>query len=107
MFELYLKSKLLEAGGESFVGKQSLVALDTNHIKQYVFATDKLKEIRGASSILDDLNRRAMKRIAGEIGAEKVYTNGGSGLFLIHGDEKAAQEFGQRIQQEYGKETRG
>ena len=48
-----------------------------------------------------------MKRIAGEIGAEKVYTNGGSGLFLIHGDEKAAQEFGQRIQQEYGKETRG
>ena len=57
MFELYLKSKLLEAGGESFVGKRFLVALDTNHIKQYVFATDKLKEIRGASSILDNLNR--------------------------------------------------
>jgi hypothetical protein len=36
---------------------KSLVAMDTDHIKQYVFATDKLKEIRGASSILDRLNR--------------------------------------------------
>jgi hypothetical protein len=47
-----------------------------------------------------------MIRIAKEIGAEKFYTNGGSGQFLIHGEE-AAREFGQRIQQEYNKETWG
>src|SRR2546428_6934936 len=106
MLELDLKRKLIEVGGESLVGKRFLVALDTDHIKQYVFATDKLKEIRGASSILDDLNRREMRRIAKEVGAEKVYTNGGSGQFLIHGDEAAAREFGQRIQQLYQKQTR-
>src|SRR5437588_3585775 len=107
MLELYLKRKLLEAGGESFVGKRSLVALDTNHIKQYVFATDKLKEIRGASSILDNLNRRVMQRIADdkEFHARKVYTNGGAGLFLVDGDKEVADKFGQRVQQEYSKET--
>lgn len=33
----------------------SLVALDTDHIKEYVFGTDKLKEIRGASPLLVQL----------------------------------------------------
>lgn len=32
--------------------KKSPVAFDILHIKQYVIPTDKLKEIRGASSIL-------------------------------------------------------
>ena len=34
-----------------------LVCLDTDKIKDYVFATNKLKEIRGASAILDELNQ--------------------------------------------------
>ena len=38
----------------------SLIAFDTDHIKRYVFATEKLKEIRGASSLLDYLNRIVM-----------------------------------------------
>ncbi|NOX37250.1 MAG: hypothetical protein GXO78_06920 [Calditrichaeota bacterium] len=33
-----------------------IVAFDTDKIKQYIFATNKLKEIRGASAILDELN---------------------------------------------------
>ncbi len=108
MLELYLKRKPIEVGGESFVGKQSLVALDTDHIKQYVFATDKLKEIRGASSILDNLNRRVMTDIAEkEFQAKGIYANGGSGLFLIDGDKTIAEKFGQRVQQEYRKETEG
>lgn len=53
----------MEAGGETFMSK-TLVALDTDHIKRYVFATNKLKEIRGASSILDHLNRILMKEVA-------------------------------------------
>jgi len=90
------------------VGKKSLVALDTDHIKQYVFATDRLKEIRGASSILDKLNRRVMIDIAKkEFQAQEVYANGGSGLFLIDGDKTVAEKFGQRVQQEYRKETEG
>jgi len=111
MLELHLKRKLLEAGGKAFVGKKSLVALDTDHIKQYVFATDRLKEIRGASSILDNLNRSVMTELAkdkeSEFEAEPVYANGGSGLFLVDGDRRVAEEFGLRIQQAYQKETRG
>jgi hypothetical protein len=42
----------------------SLIAFDTNAIKQYVFGTDKLREIRGASSILDNLNRDSMINLA-------------------------------------------
>jgi hypothetical protein len=89
------------------VGKLSLVALDTNHIKRYVFATDKLKEIRGASSLLDHLNRRVMDQIAEdpEFRAQKVFANGGSGLFLL--DSEVARAFALRIQQEYQKETSG
>jgi hypothetical protein len=89
------------------VGPKTLVALDTDHIKQFVFATNKLKEIRGASSILDHLNRREMTRIAGEYKAELVYANGGSGMFVVEGDEEAAKKFGRAIQQTYLKQTHG
>ena len=89
------------------MGDRYLVALDTEHIKQYVFATDKLKEIRGASSILDALNRGVMIRIAEEVGAKTIYANGGSGQFLVYGDEEAARAFGQRVLQAYRDETRG
>ena len=89
------------------MGKKSLVALDTDHIKQYVFATDKLKEIRGASSILDRLNREAMKAIAFRVSpdAKEVYANGGSGLFLVDSDK--AHQFGQGVQQAYSKHSKG
>ncbi len=85
----------------------SLVALDTDHIKGYVFATDKLKEIRGASSILDRLNRRAMRRLAlsEDPKAIEVYANGGSGLFVL--DSKKAVSFGKKVQKEYREQTAG
>lgn len=84
-----------------------LVALDTRHIKKYVFATDKLKEIRGASATLDYLNRHVMEDVARELGihVRKVFAHGGAALFLIDGDEQIAKQFGQRIQQRYRKET--
>lgn len=89
------------------MGKQSLVALDTDHIKQYVFATDKLKEIRGASSILDRLNREEMERVVqrSDRSAKTIYTNGGSGLFLVATDK--ADEIRQTIHQEFYRQTIG
>ncbi len=89
------------------MGKLSLVAFDTNHIKRYVFATDRLREIRGASSLLDHLNRRVMRKIAEkpEFKADTVYTNGGSGLFLV--DASVARTFALNIQQEYRSLTKG
>ena len=86
---------------------KSLVALDTDHIKKYVFATDKLKEIRGASSILDRLNREEMERIVYDVDpdAKTIYTNGGSGLFLVATDK--ADEIRQRIHSEFHSKTVG
>lgn len=88
--------------------KQSLVALDTNHIHGYVYETNKLQEIRGASSILDNLNRNAMVDTAkNEYGGKKVFANGGAGLLLIEGDEDRAEEYGRQIQKEYREKTNG
>jgi hypothetical protein len=83
----------------------SLISFDTDHIKQYVFGTDKLREIRGASSILDYLNRYGMSELADDrmYQAQKVYTNGGGGIFLIDSDK--AHDFGRYVQRIYRDET--
>lgn len=81
----------------------SLIAFDTDHIKRYVFGTNKLKEIRGASSLLDSLNRITMNESAGQYQAKKIYTNGGSGLFLLPAEQ--AEAFGQRVQQAFQQKT--
>jgi hypothetical protein len=106
LLELNFKRKFIEPGGETVVGK-SLVALDTDHIKKYVFATDKLKEIRGASSILDRLNREDMERIVHKADpeAQKIYANGGSGLFLV--DTNSVDRITQQIQSEFHRKTVG
>jgi hypothetical protein len=74
-----------------------------------VFATDKLKEIRGASSLLDYLNRQVMKEIGQTKGdaffAEPVFANGGAALFLVKGNKEAAKKFGRLVQQEYRHKT--
>ena len=62
---------------------KSLIAFDTNKIKNYVFATGTLKEIRGASALLDRLNRVDMPRLAG---GKTIYANGGAGLFVVDTD---------------------
>jgi len=88
----------------------SLVAFDTDHIKEYVFGTDQLKEIRGASSLLDYLNRNRMVDLARSLDLsfkeeQIIYANGGSGLFLI--DSAKAVEFGTQVQREYRRLTAG
>ncbi len=87
------------------MGSKTLLSVDTDHIKQFVFATNKLKEIRGASSLLDKLNRREMKRLAKEYNAKLVYTNGGSGMFLVEDSEEKAIDFGKAIQRTYLEKT--
>ena len=85
--------------------QKSLVAFDTNHIKEYVFGTDRLKEIRGASSLLDRLNRDVMRKLAESDGGVTIYANGGSGLFLI--DSEKAVKLGTQVQHEYRRLTAG
>ncbi|WP_373324612.1 Cas10/Cmr2 second palm domain-containing protein [Reticulibacter mediterranei] len=87
--------------------QKSLVAFDTDHIKNYVFGTDRLKEIRGASSLLDRLNRTEMEKAATDlhINIKNIYANGGSGLFVV--DKDSIKDFVQRVQQVYRKQSKG
>src|SRR6266487_632746 len=97
---------MLEVGDELVMGK-SLIAFDTDHIKRYVFGTDKLKEIRGASSLLDRLNRIEMSKLGQDetIQAKPVYTHGGSGLFEV--DTNKVEDFGRMVQKRYSELTHG
>ena len=68
--------------GESFV-----IIIDTPSIKKYVFGSDPLNEVRGASARLDRLNRVEMEDCLREYPdiahVEPVYANGGSAQFLV------------------------
>ncbi len=86
---------------------QSLIAFDTNHIKSYVFGTNKLKEIRGASSLLDKLNRVMTANAAQEFkNMIPVYANGGSALFVVDSEEDA-EKLGKAVQKLYHEQTGG
>lgn len=67
---------------ESFV-----IVIDIPSIKKYVFGTDPLNEVRGASTQLDRLNQVEMKQhLYAHLGAEhveQIYANGGSAQFLV------------------------
>jgi len=55
--------------------RRSLVSYDTYRIKEYVFATGDLKEIRGASGILDELNRKETERVIKSIDPTAEFFN--------------------------------
>ena len=62
------------------MGKKLLVSFDTDRIKEYIFATGRLREIRGASAILDELNRLDMVEKSSEFRAEKIYAISSFGI---------------------------
>ena len=68
-----------------------VVLIDVQSIKKFVFGTDALSEVRGASALLDWLNQEEMERCLCEYPGmeqtrmETVYANGGSAQFLVRG----------------------
>jgi len=85
--------------------EQSVISLDTDRIKEYVFATGVLKEIQGASGILDQLNRKETFELIRKIdpSAQCIYANGGSGMFKV--DEAKAQECIDAVKKLYSERT--
>ncbi len=75
--------------GESFV-----IVIDTPSIKKYVFGSDLLNEVRGASARLDQLNRIDMEKCLTEhrniAHVNPIYANGGSAQFIVQADNTAA-----------------
>lgn len=83
----------------------SLVAFDTNKIKSYVFGTGTLKEIRGASALLDRLNQEDMVELAGGVG-NTIYANGGGGLFKVDGGDAEAKLVIEQVKRVYRQKTK-
>ena len=96
-----------------------LIQVDTPSIRKYVFGTDPLNEVRGASARLDWLNRDEMRRVLrehvgladGAANVEKVYANGGSAQFIVRkcnevAVKTACQSMVRYIQEQTGGEVR-
>src|SRR3954469_14147310 len=77
-----------------------LAVVGTQRVKGYVFASPILRETRGASLLLDRLNRRETKTILDQMGGRSVYLGGGSGRALFESRERA-EEFALRVQALY------
>ena len=70
-----------------------LVRFDTDRIKDYVFATDRLREVRGASALLTWLNEKESPKLVRRVcpGAETLFFGGGGGAVTVpsQGDAEA------------------
>jgi hypothetical protein len=87
-----------------------LLVTDTPGIKQFVFGTDALAEVRGASALLDRLNRVETEHILREnlpagTSLTVVYANGGTGQFVINADRDAVERAITALARVYHKET--
>jgi len=70
--------------------RKYLVLLDTDKIKQYVCSSAILKSIRGASSILAELNeKQAVKNRVESHGGECIFAGGGQVMAEFNSAEKA------------------
>jgi hypothetical protein len=79
-----------------------LLTLDTDMVKNYVFATSKLREIRGASALLDEINEIRIPEI---IGPDRVvYAGGGTALAELK-DFNEADALIKKIERLYRRET--
>jgi hypothetical protein len=84
-----------------------LVVIETLKDKSYLFASPWLMETRGASVLLDLINRRETKKIPKELGItayERIYTGGGSGRFLF-ASEMDAERFMLAVLERYRGKT--
>lgn len=70
-----------------------LVVIDLPGIKEFVFGTSRLVEIRGASGLLDRLNRVEIPELfrerLGEAKVDCVFAGGGAGQFILTADREA------------------
>ncbi|RLC76109.1 MAG: hypothetical protein DRI61_13855, partial [Chloroflexi bacterium] len=64
-----------------------LVSFDTDRIKDYVFATSDLKKIRGASALLEELNKEKtlgkIREIYPDLPDEYIIVGGGVAMTIV------------------------
>jgi len=89
---------------------RQLVSFDTDRIKEYLFATPALSDIRVASAILDDLNRAQTPAVLRSVypdldeDNDLIYAAGGSAMVVLP-DETIADRAIRALEQLYRSET--
>ncbi len=81
-----------------------LVVIGTQRVKGYLFASPNLRETRGASLLLDELNRQKTRDLPSAKKGQEVYLGGGSGKVLFQ-DRSAAEEFARAVTALYREKT--
>jgi len=86
-------------------GHRALLAADTDRTLDYVFESAKLPEIRGASTILDDLNREESPDLIDRLddSASEIYVGGGGLLYDVDADK--APQIQEELEALYPQET--
>jgi hypothetical protein len=85
-------------------GQTALLLADTDETQAYVFESNKLPEIRGASGLLDGLNRQIGRWIDDVDGGDCIYADGGTVLALVPAGA-VAEELAAHIEASYPKQT--
>ena len=92
-----------------------IVAIETVKIKEFLFSTNKLKVIRGASYLLDYLNQVEVPKILDKNGVKEeniIYIGAGNAKFFVEKDdkdeaEKIVKEIIKEVKEKYEKEAPG
>lgn len=86
-----------------------LVIGAVRRVKQYVFETPGLNEIRGGSELLEQVTKTLREEVAGELGAEVVLRAAGAHLEFLAPEERtvAGSEWAARIRQAFLEATGG
>jgi len=85
--------------------RQWLVCFDTDRIKQYLLATNRLKEIRGGSALLVDLDKKRREDLEKRYGRDKVVYSAGGGAAVLVLTEQEAEELIARVERDFQAET--
>lgn len=85
--------------------KQALALLEVDKIHNYIFATNKLKEIRGASYLLSEINETKTEQVLKSCSTarQKIISTGGV-TKVIFDDENEAHDFFKQMERIYQEE---
>ena len=86
--------------------KIGLVLVAGQRIKQYVFDTPGLNEIRGGSTLLDNITTDLTEQISQELGPEVILRAGGSTLLFLAPADKTLEEWPPCLRRAFFSETK-
>lgn len=86
-------------------GQQWLVCFDTDQIKQYLLTTNRLKEIRGGSALIADLDAKRKSNLENRYGQQNVVYSAGGGAAVLVPTEQEAQRLIAEIERDFRVKT--